>query len=67
MLAALYDLYDALLATSAPEQKARKATESVAAYEEQFSRIERRLAVPQVIVAGHGAVGLFLTQSPTAE
>jgi hypothetical protein len=41
----LSELYDALLAAGAPEDKARRAAEAVAAHEERFTTIERRLAV----------------------
>ena len=39
------EVYDALLAAGAPEDKARKAAEVLAAYESRFSHIERRLDV----------------------
>jgi hypothetical protein len=39
------EVYDALLAAGAPEEKARKAAEVLAAYESRFASIERRLDV----------------------
>jgi hypothetical protein len=37
------EVYDALLAAGAPEEKARKAAEAIAAYENRFARIEADL------------------------
>ena len=37
------EVYDALLAAGAPEDKARKAAEAIAAYENRFVRIEADL------------------------
>jgi hypothetical protein len=37
------EVYDALLAAGAPEDKARKAAEAIAAYENRFARIEADL------------------------
>lgn len=39
------ELYDALLAAGAPEEKARKAAEVVANYEHRFTKIETELVV----------------------
>lgn len=39
------DVYDAFLAAGTPDDKARKAAESVAAYENRFARIESDLAI----------------------
>ncbi len=39
------EVYDALLSAGAPEDKARRAAEVLANYDDRFSRIERRLAV----------------------
>ena len=41
----LSELYDALLDAGASEEKARKAAEAIASYENRFSRIESDLAV----------------------
>jgi hypothetical protein len=38
------ELYDALLAVNAPEDKARKAAEAVAAYEQRFASLDTRLS-----------------------
>ncbi len=38
------EIYDALLAAGSPEDKARKAAEAVAGYENQFTTIDQRLA-----------------------
>jgi hypothetical protein len=39
------EVYDAFIAAGAPEEKARKAAESIANYENRFSRIEAGLLV----------------------
>jgi hypothetical protein len=39
------EVYDAFLAAGAPEDKARKAAEAIANYENRFSRIEADLLV----------------------
>jgi hypothetical protein len=39
------EVYDAFIAAGTPEEKARKAAEAIASYENRFSRIERDLAV----------------------
>jgi hypothetical protein len=38
------EVYDALLAAGAPEDKARKAAEVLASYENRFATIDRELA-----------------------
>jgi len=37
------EVYDALLAAGSPEDKARKAAEAIASYENRFVAIEQRL------------------------
>jgi hypothetical protein len=37
------EVYDALLAAGTPEDKARKAAEAIAGYENRFTRIETEL------------------------
>jgi len=39
------ELYDALIEAGASEEKARKAAEAVAAYENRFALLERKLDV----------------------
>jgi len=39
------EVYDAFLAAGAPEDKARKAAEAVANYENRFARVDTDLAV----------------------
>jgi hypothetical protein len=39
------EVYDAFMAAGAPEEKARKAAEAIASYENRFARIESDLAV----------------------
>ena len=39
------EVYDAFIAAGAPEDKARKAAEAIASYENRFSRIEADLLV----------------------
>jgi hypothetical protein len=39
------EVYDAFVAAGAPEDKARKAVEAIASYENRFSRVESDLAV----------------------
>jgi hypothetical protein len=38
------EVYDALMAAGSPEDKARKAAEAVAGYENRFASIDQRLA-----------------------
>lgn len=44
MTTMIAEIYDALLAAGSPEEKARKAAEAVAGYENQFTVIDQRLA-----------------------
>ena len=39
------EVYDAFIAAGAPEDKARKAAEAIACYENRFARIETDLVV----------------------
>ncbi len=39
------EVYDAFIASGAPEDKARKAAEAIAAYEGRFSKIENDLNI----------------------
>ncbi|MGH7060048.1 MAG: hypothetical protein ACREFH_06670 [Stellaceae bacterium] len=43
MTTMIAEVYDALLAAGSPEEKARKAAEAIAAYENRFTAIEQRL------------------------
>ena len=45
MATMISEVYDAFVAAGAPEEKARKAAEAIASYENRFSRIERDLAM----------------------
>jgi hypothetical protein len=45
MTTMIAELYDALIAAGAPEDKARKASEAMAAHESRFGRIDMELAV----------------------
>jgi hypothetical protein len=45
MTTLIVELYDALIAAGAPEDKARKAAETVASHENRFQKIETDLAV----------------------
>lgn len=47
------ELYDALLAAGASEEKARAAAESVAAYDNRFAKVETDLAVIKSEAALH--------------
>jgi hypothetical protein len=44
MTTMIAEVYDALLAAGSPEDKARKAAEAVAGYENRFIAIDQRLA-----------------------
>ena len=44
MTTMIAEIYDALLAAGSPEDKARKAAEAVAGYEDRFTTIDQRLA-----------------------
>jgi hypothetical protein len=43
MATMISEVYDAFLASGAPEEKARKAAEAIAAYENRFNKIENDL------------------------
>ena len=45
MATMISEVYDALLAAGSPEDKARKAAEALASYDNRFSRIEADLLV----------------------
>lgn len=53
MPAMISEVYDAFIASGAPEEKARKAAEAIAAYDGRFGRIESEL------VAIHGDLNLL--------
>ena len=42
MTTMIADVYDALLAAGSPEDKARKAAEAIAAYENRFTAMDER-------------------------
>ncbi|MEI8394336.1 MAG: hypothetical protein WCF85_06335 [Rhodospirillaceae bacterium] len=44
MTTMIAELYDALVSAGAPEDKARKAAETVAAYDNRFSGVDVKLA-----------------------
>jgi hypothetical protein len=44
MTTMIAEIYDALLAAGSPEDKARKAAEAIAGYENRFTTIDQRLA-----------------------
>lgn len=44
MTTMIAEVYDALLAAGSPEDKARKAAEAIAAYENRFGAIDQRFA-----------------------
>lgn len=44
MTTMIAEIYDALLAAGSPEDKARKAAEAVAGYDNRFTTIDQRLA-----------------------
>ena len=58
------ELYDALIAAGAPEDKARKASEAMAAYESRFAKIDIELSVIKWMVGFNLAatVALLLIQ-----
>jgi hypothetical protein len=43
MTTMIAEVYDALVAAGSPEDKARKAAEAIAGYENRFTAIEQRL------------------------
>ncbi len=45
MATMISEVYDAFIASGAPEDKARKATEAIAAYEGRFNKIENGLNI----------------------
>ena len=44
MTTMIAEVYDALLAAGSPEDKARKAAEAIAGYENRFSAMDQRFA-----------------------
>jgi hypothetical protein len=44
MTTMIAEVYDALLAAGSPEDKARKAAEAIAAYENRFASMDQRFA-----------------------
>ena len=44
MTTMIAEVYDALLAAGSPEDKARKAAEAIAAYENRFAGMDQRFA-----------------------
>jgi hypothetical protein len=62
MTVMLAELYDALKDAGAPEDKARKAAEAVAAHENRFARIEADLLLLKWMVGATfgGVVGVIL-------
>lgn len=52
------EVYDALLAAGAPEDKARRAAEAIAAYETRFSKIENELGILKWMVGFNLAVSV---------
>jgi hypothetical protein len=44
MTTVIAEVYDALLAAGSPEDKARKAAEAIAAYENRFTAMDQRFA-----------------------
>ena len=44
MTTMIAEVYDALLAAGSPEDKARKAAEAIAAYENRFTTMDQRFA-----------------------
>ena len=45
MATMISEVYDAFIASGAPEDKARKAAEAIAAYEGRFNKIESDLSI----------------------
>jgi hypothetical protein len=45
MTTMITEVFDALLSAGAPDDKARKAAEVLANYDDRFSRIERKLGI----------------------
>jgi hypothetical protein len=64
MTTMITELYDALKDAGADEEKARKAAETVAAYENRFAKIETDLAILKWMVGFNlaGTVALVLMQ-----
>ena len=64
MTTMITELYDALKDAGAGEEKARKAAETVAAYENRFSKIEADLGILKWMVGFNlaGTVALIVAQ-----
>ena len=64
MTTMITELYDALKDAGADEQKARKAAETVAAYENRFAKIETDLGILKWMVGSNlaGTVALIFMQ-----
>jgi hypothetical protein len=54
------EVYDAFLAAGAPEEKARKAAEAIASYENRFARIDIDLAVLKWMVGSGIALNVAI-------
>ncbi|MBF0562334.1 MAG: integrase [Alphaproteobacteria bacterium] len=64
MTTMIAELYDALISAGAPEDKARKAAETVAAYETRFTGLDGRLAkidadMTSAFAKVHGEINLL--------
>jgi hypothetical protein len=54
------EVYDAFIASGAPEDKARKAAEALANYENRFSRIDAELVVLKWMVGFAIAIDILV-------
>ncbi|HEV8717251.1 MAG TPA: integrase [Candidatus Binatia bacterium] len=60
MATMLSEVYDALREAGASEEKARKAAEAIAAYDNRFNRIEQDLAILKWMVGFNLAISVAL-------
>lgn len=60
MSTVVYELYDALKAAGAPEDKAKAAAETMGNYDNRFSRIEAELATLKWMAGANIAMTVFV-------
>lgn len=56
----VYEVYDALKAAGAPEDKAKAAAEAIGNYDNRFSKIETEIAILKWMVGANLAMTMFI-------
>lgn len=60
MATMIYEVYDALKAAGAPEDKAKAAAEAVGNYDNRFSKVEAGLAILKWMAGANLALAVFI-------